>query len=127
MKILQSVVVKQVVTEKSKRELLNKFETNLLQLQKEKEQLQFEQKKLEKNNKFSINELRKQVELEIQKRNEKIKLVSFQIEQLNILPFGSELKEKEVQAIVEVHIGDRWNLTNQSEIIIKDGIVQEIR
>jgi hypothetical protein len=127
MKILQSVVVKQVVTEKSKRELFNKFETNLLKLQKEKDQLQFEHKRLEKNNKFSLIEIRSHFESEIEKRNEKMKLISFQIEQLNLLPLGSEVKEKEVQAIVEVQIGDSWNKINQAEIVIKDGIVQEIR
>ena len=34
-------------------------------------------------------------------RKEKIKLLEFQIEQLHILPLGSEIKEKEVQALVE--------------------------
>ena len=31
------------------------------------------------------------------------------MEQLHMLPLGSELKEKEVQALVEVQIGDRWS------------------
>lgn len=127
MKILQSVVVKQVLTEKSKKELLNNFESNLFQLRKECEQLQFEQKKLEKNSKFLGHEIRNQFEVEIKKRTEKMKMVTFQIEQLNLLALGSEVKEKEVQAIVDVQIGDSWNNINQVEIVIKDGIVQEIR
>lgn len=127
MKILQSVVVKQVVTEKSKKELHNKFESNLLQLQKECEQLQFEQKRFEKNSKLNSTETRNHFEKEIQKRNEKIKLISFQIEQLHLLAFGSELRVKEMQTIIEVNVGDSWDKVNQAEIIIKDGIVQEIR
>lgn len=127
MKILQSVVVKQVLTEKSKKELLNNFESNLFQLRKECEQLQFEQKKLEKNSKFLGHEIRNHFEVEIKKRTEKMKMVTFQIEQLNLLALGSEVKEKEVQAIVDVQIGDSWNNINQVEIVIKDGIVQEIR
>jgi hypothetical protein len=127
MKILQSVVVKQVLTEKSKKELLNNFESTLFQLQKECEQLQFEQKRLEKNSKLAVHEIRNHFELEINKRKEKMKMVTFQINQLSLLELGSEVKEKEVQAIIEVQIGDTWNKINQSEIVIKDGIVLEIR
>jgi hypothetical protein len=127
MKILQSVVVKQVLTEKSKKELLDNFESTLFQLRKDCEQLQFEQKRLEKNSKVAVQEVRNHFELEINKRTEKMKMVTFQINQLNLLELGSEVKEKEVQAIVEVQIGDTWNKINQSEIVIKDGIVLEIR
>ena len=53
MKLLQTVVVKQILTEKSKEKLLDKYHTNMLQLQKESDQLRFELKKLEKNKKIS--------------------------------------------------------------------------
>jgi predicted transcriptional regulator len=127
MKILQSVVVKQVLTEKSKKELLNNFESNLFRLRKECEQLQFEQKKLEKNSKLLLKDIRNQFENELKKRSEKMKMISFQIDQLNHLELGSEIKEKEVQAIIDVQVGDCWDNINQAEIVIKDGIVQEIR
>ncbi|MHC0037190.1 YlqD family protein [Pseudoneobacillus sp. C159] len=128
MKILQSVVVKQVLTEKSKKELLHHFEKNLFQLKKEIEQLQFEQKRFEKTSKLSTNEIQHHFDLELKKRKDKMKMTTFQIEQLDSLPLGSELKEKEVQAIVDIQIGDRWDKKmDQAEIIIKDGIVQEIR
>ncbi len=128
MKLLQSVVVKQVLTEKSKGELQDKYHTNRLQLQKECDQLRFELKKLEKEKKFQQQSLRRQFEQEIQKRQEKVKLIDFQLEQLHMLPLGSELKEKEVQALVEVEIGANWSdITRCRTIVIKDDIVQEIR
>ena len=128
MKIIQSVVVKQVLTENSKSELLNKYHSNKLQLQKECDQLRFEMKKQEKSKKFNAANLKKQFEKEIQTRKEKIKLLDFQIEQLHILPLGSELKEKEVNAIIDIEIGDRWeDIQSGKTIIIKDGIVDEIR
>lgn len=70
----------------------------------------------------------KHFEKEIQARHEKIKLADFQIEQLHILPLGSELKEREVQALVELNEGDSWEefLTGKT-IVIKDGLVAEIR
>jgi hypothetical protein len=127
MKILQSVVVKQVLTEKSKKELLNKFEKNLFQLRKECEQLQFEKKRLEKSNKYLQQDLSMKFESEIKKRMEKVETISIQLDQLNLLPLGSEVKEQEVQALVDIHVGDQWKHTNQAEIVIKDGVVLEIR
>jgi hypothetical protein len=128
MKLLQSVVVKQVLTEKSKGELQEKYHTNILQLQKECDQLRFEMKKLEKSKKFHQLNLTKQFEKEIHVRVEKIKLIEFQLEQLHILPLESELKEKEVQALVDIQIGDCWSkLTREKTIVIKDDFVVEIR
>ncbi|MDR6997929.1 YlqD family protein [Neobacillus niacini] len=128
MQIIQSVVVKQVLTEKSKEKLFEKFQAQKLQLQKERDQLLFELKRLEKSKNFSPSALKKHFEKEIQMRQEKEKLLDFQIEQLHILPIGSELKEKEVQALLEIKVGDIWDDKNgQPTIIIRDGIIDEIR
>ncbi len=128
MKLLQSVVVKQVLTDKSKGELHKKYHTSLVQLQKECDQLRFELKKLEKSKKFQQASLKSQFDKEIQNRLEKVKLIEFQLEQLHMLPLGSEIKESEVQAIVEIREGDCWSeLTQRKTIVIKDDIVIEIR
>lgn len=128
MKILQTVVVKQVLTENSKQKLFETYSLRKQQLEKECDQLRFELKKLEKTKKFQPGSLIKHFEKEIHIRQEKTKLLDFQIEQLHILPLGSELKEKEVKAIVEIQQGDRWeDVQSGKTIIIKDGIVDEIR
>ncbi|KAA9025900.1 YlqD family protein [Niallia endozanthoxylica] len=128
MKLLQSVVVKQVLTDKSKGELQKKYHTSLVQLQKECDQLRFELKKLEKSKKFQQASLKSQFDKEIQNRLEKVKLIEFQLEQLHMLPLGSEIKESEVQALVEIQEGDRWSeLIQRKTIVIKDDIVIEIR
>lgn len=128
MKILQTVVVKQVLTEKSKQLLLENYVAKKQQLEKECDQLRFEMKKLEKTKKFQSVSLKKHFEKEIHMRQEKTKLLDFQIEQLHILPLGSELKEKEVKGIIEIEEGDRWeDVQSGKTIIIKDGIVEEIR
>jgi hypothetical protein len=128
MKILQSVTVKQVLTEKSRGELLASYENNKLSLHKECEQLRFECKKMEHTKKFSSASLKMHFEKEINTRQEKIKLLNFQIEQLNILPLGSELKEQEIQALVDVKVGDHWEeIKSKKEIIITDGVITELR
>ncbi|WML50513.1 YlqD family protein [Neobacillus sp. PS3-34] len=128
MKILQNVVVKQILTEQSRQKLLDKYNDQMLQLQKEYEQLQFEAKRLEKSKRFQPGEIKPQFEKEMSIRREKEKLLEFQISQLHMLPLGSELKEKEVQAIIDVSVGDAWgDPASQPVIVIKDGIIQEIR
>ena len=128
MKILQTVVVKQVLTEDSKQNLFETYSLRKRQLEKECDQLRFEMKKLERTKKFQPASLIKHFEKEIHIRQEKTKLIDFQIEQLHILPLGSELKEKEVKAIIDVQVGDRWEDVHSGKtIIIKDGIVDEIR
>lgn len=127
MQIIQTVVVNQILTEKSKQHLFDHYQAKMLQLKKECDQLQFELKRLEKTKTFSPGALKNHFEKEIKKRQEKAKLLEFQIEQLHILPLGSELKEKEVQALVEVKIGDSWEEIGQPTIVIKDGIIEDIR
>ena len=128
MQLIQTVIVKQILTEKSKQKLLEKYFAGKLQMQKEYEQLQFELKKLEKAKKYQPSALKAHFEKELQKRHDKEKLYEFQIEQLHMLPLGSEIKEKEVQALVEVNVGDEWDkVIRQPTIIIKDGIIEEIR
>jgi Tfp pilus assembly protein PilP len=128
MQLIQTVIVKQILTEKSKQALLEKYFAGKLQMQKEYEQLQFELKKLEKAKKYQSSALKNHFEKELQKRHDKEKLYDFQIEQLHMLPLGSELKEKEMKALVEVKVGDEWDeKIGQPTIIIKDGIIEEIR
>ncbi|WP_160720026.1 YlqD family protein [Bacillus sp. USDA818B3_A] len=128
MQLIQNVVVKQVLTEQSKEQLFEKFQGKILQLKKESDQLLFELKRLERTKNFSSEAVKKKFEKEIQMRKEKISLLDFQMEQLHILPLGSEIQEKEVQALVEIQVGDSWeDKIGQSTIIIEDGIIKEIR
>ncbi|MCR2820744.1 YlqD family protein [Lederbergia panacisoli] len=128
MRILQTVSVKQVLTEMSKYKLLNKYKNNKQQLKKECDQLLFEMKKLERTRKYTSGGLKTQFDKEIDMRKEKIKLIDFQIEQLDMLPIGSELHDQDIQAVIDVKIGDNWEeLTKGKTIVIKDGIITDIR
>lgn len=128
MKIIQNVTVKQVLTEKSRAKLSAKYNKQKQQLQKECDQLLFEMKKLERTKKFSAANLKAQFDKEIDLRREKIKLIDFQIEQLDMLPYGSELKDQDVQALVDIQVGDNWEeIIKGKTVIVKDGIISEIR
>jgi len=124
MKILHRVTVKQMITETSKQSLIKEFSSRKKIIEQECDQLYFEYKKVEKTSK----QLSTQFLKEIEKRREKIKLVEFQLEQVHTLPIGSEIKEKEVDAIVDISVGDNWDeLMKEKTIVIKDGIVDQIR
>jgi len=128
MEILQTVIVKQVITENSKKLLHDQFLSRKQQLQKECDQLRFEMKRIAKDKKYPSSSLKAYFDKELTSRQEKIKLLEFQLEQLELLPIGSEIKDREVQALVNVQIGDRWDeLMKSKTIVIKDGIVEDIR
>lgn len=128
MQIIQTVVVKQVLTEESKKWLHEQFQQRKNQWKKECDQLRFEMKRLRKEKKYPPSQVVTYFEKEISNRQEKIKLLDFQLKQLELLPLGSEIKDREVQAIINVEVGDKWEeKTRDKTIVIKDGIVVDIR
>ncbi|MCM3214771.1 YlqD family protein [Niallia taxi] len=127
MQILHTVTVKQILTEKTKQASEKKISQELLQLEKESEQLKFEEKKLLKGN-HSASAVKQHISKELAQREEKKKTLEFQLAQLHILPLGSELKSQELTGIVDINIGDVWDeqLLHKT-ILLKDGKVVDIR
>ncbi|GIO26128.1 YlqD family protein [Ornithinibacillus bavariensis] len=127
MNIIKKVVIKQVITENSKSALKQKFNNQKMRLEQECQQLLFEQRKLQNKKGISKQQLQSRFQQEIKKRKEKINLIVFKIEQLEMLDIGSEIVEGEVEALVEVNVGTHWNeLIEQTAIVIKDDIVIRI-
>lgn len=127
MKILQSVTVKQILTEEAKENLGDKYKQKLQQLDKEINQLGFEEKKQLKNQPFFSEKIKEHFNIEWKKRKEKQNTLEFQLKQLYLLPIGSEITEQEVMSIKEIKIGDVWNNNVDQTIIVKDGIIIDIR
>lgn len=125
MKIIQKVEVRQRLTENSKQQLIQQFMQQKQQLEQQCEQLIFEQKRMEKQTSFSQKQIKEKFGREMQIRRQKIAELDFLLEQLRILPIGSEIKEREVEAIIDVQIGMRWE--SPKTIVIEDGIVVDIR
>ena len=127
MKIIKRVQVKQVITENSKKILRKKFEEDKIQLERECQQLLFEQRKL--NNKITSgkHEMKERFHREISSRKDKIAIIDFKLEQLALLDIGSEIIEQEVDALVDVKVGDKWDqLVGKQSIVVKDNIVERI-
>lgn len=130
-KIIKKVVVKQILTEKSKTKLKEQFLSKQYHLNKEIQQLEFVLHKKLKENKGNFNyqkSLKESFQREVSKRKEQIRLLELKLAQLDELPLGSELKEGTVQMIETVKEGDNWEkILKGTEIVIKDGIIHEIR
>jgi hypothetical protein len=131
MKVIKKVVVKQMLTENRKQSMMEDYKKTRKQVEKEIKQLEFQlHKKLKasKNNYEYQNALKSSFNKEIKERNDKVKIIDFQIGQLSELEIGTEIKEQTIDILDEINVGDDWNLFLEgTEIVIKDGIVFEIR
>lgn len=111
--------------------MIDDFHKHKKQVQKEINQLEFQlHKKLKasKNNYEYQNALKSSFNKEIKERHDKVKIIDFQIGQLNELQIETEIKEQTIDTLHNLNVGDDWNaFLNNTEIIIKDGIVFEIR
>ncbi|HLS35094.1 MAG TPA: YlqD family protein [Bacillota bacterium] len=127
MKVIQKVLIKQVITKESKQKLSESFKNRRIQLEQECQQLLFEQKKIQAKSTFSKEEIRRRFKREIDRRKKKIQQLQFKLEQLEILDIGSEIVEREVDALFEVEVGMNWaELQDKKSIVIKDGIIIRI-
>ncbi|WP_102028193.1 YlqD family protein [Salirhabdus sp. Marseille-P4669] len=128
MKVIRKTQVKQVITQDSKDNLKSKFQTQLSQLDNECNQLQFEKRKLLTKKNLSSSDVHKRFQQEIDRRQNKMKWIEYQLEQLDILPIGSEITESEIDEMIDVQIGDNWKkiMDENRSVIIKDGIVIRI-
>lgn len=132
MKIVRPVQVKVVLTEGSKKELEIEYKERLSQVKIELEQLRFQGKKIlhdaGKKSADQIRVLQEKLRIEEKKKHEQIEQNEFQIEQLQLLPIGTEILHSTIESVATIKVGDEWDdLMKNAEIIIKDGIIHEIR
>src|SRR5699024_3218646 len=127
MKLIKQILIKQVITENSKKKLESKFKDEKKDLALKCEQLIFEKKKLQKEKKSANHKNEQRFQVEIDNRKRKINQNDFQLEQLHQLPLGSEIVETKMESLVEVKLGMNWsNFQNETAIIIEDDIVIRI-
>lgn len=131
MDIIKTVSVKQILTEKQKQIYLDDFNKDLHEMHVELEQLKFQlhkQLKTSQYNRETKHALKHKYMQEIKQREERLESLRFKVQQLEKLPVGAELQEGTVQVLCSVKVGDSWDdVTKGGEIIIKDGIIHEIR
>lgn len=128
MQMIKTIPVKRILTEASQADMYESLQQQLLQLEKECEQLRFEWRRHERMKSYDKEQVRQKYESEINRRLDKKTRVAYQMEQLQQLPLGSEIDDGHVQSVVDVNVGDHWDEQEAvSALIIKDGVVYDIR
>ncbi len=127
----RKIKIKTIVTEKFKIDIENSINENIKQIDEEMNYLDQRYKKIitELTIKASpqVQSIREQLEWEKKKRDEvKVGLLD-QAKKLKDLVIGSEILQGETTGPVDVEKGACWETLNNSEIVLKDGIVVEIR
>lgn len=138
--LMRQIAVKAIVTENFKAQVAAEINRNLQQIDAELQQLEFKGKRaiadIEKRSpqpmpsdvKVQIETIRGQVE------SEKLRLMQLKEEMtaqqnaLNELPVGSVVTQFTVENPVEVRVGENiFQRLEGGEILVKDGVIQEIR
>ncbi|MBT9149982.1 MAG: hypothetical protein DDT40_00148 [candidate division WS2 bacterium] len=128
--VKRSVLLKAVVDESLKKELMNQLQDNQKKIDMEIERLKYQSNKLLIESPMDIREsmaIRKRVEEE-KRDGELLKDQILQkVKEVNSLDLGSIYPIGVIEGLAELKVGDNlWNKVNNCEIIIKDGIIEEI-
>ncbi|MFD2171401.1 YlqD family protein [Tumebacillus lipolyticus] len=126
------VQIKIVLTEETKAQITGEINQAIQGVQHELEQIDFQSRKAlqdaEKNGPQAVNSVQARINQEVGMRMERREQMMQQLVQIQQSPIGSEIPGGQVDTNVEVRVGDVWeNVIQGTEIILKDGIVVEIR
>lgn len=131
MQVFRKVKIKTIVTSELRKTLLKEMKDGI-------EKIEAELSFLEQRSKKALTELSikaspqaqavsEQLELEKKKREESKKQILEQIKRVEVLEEGMEVLQGEIEGPVEIKIGSKIDDIFNKEIIVKDGIVVEIR
>jgi predicted RNase H-like nuclease (RuvC/YqgF family) len=140
LQLMRQIAVKAIVTENFKIQAGNEIARNLEQLDAELQQLEFRTKRtiaeFEKGSgttpspeaKMQIETLRLQLEAEKTRINQIKEELQGQRKILAELPLGSVVTQFTVENPIEVKVGENiFQRLEGGEILVKDGIIQEIK
>ncbi|GLV14641.1 hypothetical protein Heshes_23250 [Alicyclobacillus hesperidum] len=132
MVIRQPVAVKFILTEAAKQQIIAEQRRQIEQVMNELEQIEEQGKQAIEQAMAQSGELaqqvRQQVENEKRVREQRREELFQQMQQFQQMELGTEIQNMTVETMVEVKPGDDWTkVLLGSEIIVRDGIVVEIR
>lgn len=138
--LIRQIAVRAIVTENFKSQVSNEIQRNLQQIDAEIQQLEFKGKRaiadIEKRTggaittdaRVQIETIRSQVEAEKMRLLQLKEEMQGQNQALSELPLGSVVTQFTVENPVEVRIGENiFQRLEGGEILVKDGVIQEIR
>lgn len=130
--IRQPVAVKFILTDNTKQQILLEHRSQVERLTAELEQLEVQGRQAVEQamsqGPEAAQEVHERVEQEKISRVQQREQLIQQIQQIQQMEIGSEVQNMTVETSVEVRVGDDWGkILRGAEIVIKDGIVHELR
>ncbi|QQE76092.1 YlqD family protein [Brevibacillus composti] len=130
--ILRTVKVKIILTEASRAAMKEQYERQLRAQQDEWDQWEFQARKLLADARKRQGDMTQQAQQKIaeeeRRRQEKLENLRMQLRLLEQLPAGAEMDYMTLQSPVQIQVGDVWEeKMAETAILLKDGIVHEIR
>jgi F0F1-type ATP synthase membrane subunit b/b' len=130
--IRQPVAVKFILTADTKQQIVSEHRRQVERLMSELEQLEqqgksaLEQAMAQGGN--AAQQVHERLEQEKNTRIQQREQFIQQIQQIQQMELGAEIQNMNVETSVEVNVGDDWGaILRGAEIVVKDGIVHEIR
>lgn len=130
--IRQPVAVKFVLTEDTKQAWLAELRRVINATIAELEELEFRGKQwvrdAEKQGEAAVQAAEQRIEEERGQRVERREQLIQQLSQIQQMDLGSEVPNGTVETTADVEVGDSWDkILLGSEIVVKDGVIAEIR
>lgn len=128
----RQIVMKAVVTERLKEELLQSVDEAIARVQDEQDELDRQSRRLmlelQRTDMNRAMAFRQQLEAEKRKRDDLKSALQEQHKAYEELELGAEFERGTLEGDVEVSVGDNiQEKLGQAEILVKDDIIQEIR
>jgi predicted TIM-barrel fold metal-dependent hydrolase len=130
--VRRSIAVQAVVTEKLKEELKAELEEAAETTQRRIDQMDFQSRRfladLQRTDLTQAMGARRQIEAEKRRQEAIVQDLRRQIEEAEKLELGSEFSRGSLEGTVDIEAGDDlFKKLSASQILIKDGIVVEVR
>lgn len=118
-----------IVTEQFKQKLSYELQDKIRKLELELQQLDFTSRRtlMEAERQGQLAQVQKQVEAERQQRLANRQPLVEQLKVIARLQPGDEVLQGNVEGMMEIGVGDNWNMVRSAKIVIRDGQVVEIR
>lgn len=130
--VKRSVGVRVIVTEEFKEELKTELQNAATETQRRIDQMEMHSRRLlselQRTDLSQAMQARRQIEAERQRHDALKQDIQRQLQEVEKIEIGSEYPRGTLEGVVELHDGDDLvQKLSGSEIIIKDGVVVEIR
>jgi hypothetical protein len=132
MRLKRAVTIKAIVTEDFKTNVTEELNRTLAKIDQAAQQLEFQLRRyvpeVAKADLEQAGRLRREIETERQ-RHEGVKAeVTGRLKEISELEIGAEFVQGTIEGDVDVEVGDNlMEMLGAAEIVVKDGIVQEIK